>query len=155
MKAQFYKPIHIELSADGQNWILTESLKYEDSDGRLLTVPVGFKTDFASIPPLSTIGGLIIALGLVMRHFVWVSAILTLVGLVPVLLCNTLEKDDMLDAPATVHDWGYRVIRGRKSYWDRVFWRAMGATKRPIWKRTVLFTAVSLFGWLAWRRSRF
>jgi len=35
---------------DGRNWILTGTLVYETHDHERIAVPVGFETDFASIP---------------------------------------------------------------------------------------------------------
>ena len=48
---QFKNFVKVSPFADGNNWFLVEDLDYEVRDtGKIVTVPAGFVTDFASIP---------------------------------------------------------------------------------------------------------
>jgi hypothetical protein len=48
---QFKNFVKVSPFADGENWFLVEDLDYEVRDtGKIVTVPAGFVTDFASIP---------------------------------------------------------------------------------------------------------
>jgi len=142
---------------DGVNWRLEHDLIYQDSNGTIITVPAGFITDFASIPALNRIGLGVAAAGVLLANFNqhrpffhWLGHVLTVKGFWIVWISNSLMCDDLLDAPATVHDWGYRVLRGSKLHWDGVLYRAMRATKRPLWKRLIIWFNLVLFGWAAW-----
>jgi hypothetical protein len=48
---QFKNFVKVSSFADGENWFLVEDLHYEIRDtGKIVIVPKGFVTDFASIP---------------------------------------------------------------------------------------------------------
>lgn len=49
MKPSFHTVLVIQPDDDGKNWRLVEPFEYESSIGTI-SVPAGFKTDFASIP---------------------------------------------------------------------------------------------------------
>jgi len=49
MKGEFLTPLIVE-EVDGEEWFLESPLVYRDEDGSIYTAPIGFKTDFASIP---------------------------------------------------------------------------------------------------------
>jgi Protein of unknown function (DUF1353) len=150
MKPGFLTLISVTPLSDGVNWRLEHDLVYKDSDGKILTVPAGFITDFASIPPLARIAGYILTATIPLAYFYPVFYIPVAVAVGVALISDSLNGDDLLDAPATVHDYGYRVLRGNKIQWDGVFYRAMGATNRPMWKRLLLWGNVAAFGWTAW-----
>jgi hypothetical protein len=155
--SQFLTDLETTPLPDGVNHRLTAPLKFVDDDGVLYTVPVGFITDFASIPPLTRIGGYITLGGLVLLDIThgWPLTILAHVvlatGLFVVLISDQLNCDDQIDAPATLHDYGYRVARGNKLKWDALLFSALTAANRPAWKCWLITLNVILFGWGAWR----
>ena len=52
MAAEFLSDLWVHLS-DGDEWVLDQPLVYNsDILGKMITVPRGFKTDFASVPRL-------------------------------------------------------------------------------------------------------
>ena len=158
MQARFLTPIVVIPLDDGINWRLEHDLVFQDSDGTMVIVPAGFITDFASIPSISKIGLGIAAAGYGLSQFTaslphvhWVGHALAVFGCWCIWIADSLNRDDMLDAPATVHEVGYRVLRGSTSHWDGVLYRAMGATRRPMWKRLLIWGSVAAFGWSAWQ----
>jgi hypothetical protein len=156
--------------SDGISWRLNRHLKFEDDNGDLHVVHRSFVTDFASIPDLSKIasltllGCLPIALYASWTHFVcllaWICALIVC-GLFIGLVAYHFNHNDLLDAPAVLHDDGYRRPRlghwpstwRMKLYWDWVFLSAMKANGVSPFVRWSCYIAVSLFGWHAWRRK--
>lgn len=51
MKPSFHTPLDVEVLDDGRNYKLTSEFDYDSSIGTI-HIPVGFITDFASIPKL-------------------------------------------------------------------------------------------------------
>lgn len=43
-------PIKVEQFNDGQRWVTLEEITWADADGKIVTVPRWFVTDFASVP---------------------------------------------------------------------------------------------------------
>ena len=151
MEPKFLTEIHVTPLPDGINWRLSHELRYQDSDGQIYEVPAGFVTDFASIPPLARIAGWVLLVSIPAAHFFpWCYTVVAF-ALWVVMIADEFNSDDQLDAPATLHDYGYRVWRGKKLHWDGVLYRAMKATRRPVWKRLVIYYNVAIFGWLAWK----
>lgn len=139
---------------DGVRWKLNKSLVYVDDEGNLITVPAGFITDFASIPPLATIGGWVIIFA------VFLSRICPLTGwglfgfaLWVVMISDGMEHEGSWDAASCLHDWLYatRCRSFLKSNW--ILYRAMiakGGGWTILWKRVVIFLGVELGGYVAW-----
>ena len=134
-----YKPLD-----DGVNWVSTKRMRYVDPWGKLIIVPVGFKSDFASIPDLSRIALMVqLASGLCYEFF-WPWFF----GSIFVLACVVI-----FIAEEFLHDWMYRTRC--RSFW-KANWilflamNAKGAAKTPPWKRWLIFGAVTLGGYFAW-----
>lgn len=120
--------IKIELDYEHCTGTLLEPLTLQ-VDKVKVTVPKDFQTDFASIPKLF-----------------W----------------SFLSPIDRYTRAAIVHDWLYiyhKVIRTtdtkestitRKEA-DDIFYKLMGRDKVPDWKRKILWSAVRLFGYPAWK----
>jgi hypothetical protein len=131
-------------------------------NGFVHCVEKGFVTDFASIPSLARIGsglmlaGVIFGLTLSGRGIPWVGKLalaLVLLGFVICWLSDDLNCDPLLDAPATLHDHGYRRPHlgfTLKFYWDWILFCAMRANGEPLWKCWLVWFNVTVFGWLAW-----
>jgi len=164
MKPHFITDLAATPLADGVNWRLDSDLGYCDRHGNLHRVPAGFVTDFASIPDLDRIGILVMVAGYGISYWScfglrWLDAIgvpLMLAGILVVWLAPALIRDDRLDAPATLHDNGYRRPHlGRtpwrmKFYWDALLLQAMRANGVAAWKAWLIWFNVALFGWGAW-----
>lgn len=166
--------ICVQPQADGTNWLLARTLEYRDGQGTIRTTPAGFVTDFASIPPLSTLAGIVLCLVLPLfgwgcwKHLlwlIWACLPFLLFGLFVVLIAYSLNCDVRLDGPATQHDYGYRVKREQEHYetamWsvrgklaaDFLFLEAMKASGVGRWKRWVVFFNVFAFGWGAYHND--
>lgn len=165
MNPHFVTKLHCHPLPDGNFWRLDAPLKFMDSRGDLHLAPKGFRTDFASIPPLSTIAGIISAIVLILcgvsiyyriNWLMLVCMVLTAIVHAVIIISESLTCDDQLDAPAVIHDDGYSRPRlGRSSwrmkfYWDNLLLEAMCATKRPLWKRQLIYWNVTFFGWGTW-----
>lgn len=92
--------------------------------GYTVTIPAGFPTDFASVPRLP---------------FAFLLA------------------GDTGHYAAVVHDWIYSgrfaACRSRRLA-DDVLVEALAATGVPVWRRGLMWWAVRIFGWRAWRRGQ-
>lgn len=133
--------------ADYAHWKLTQPLKYQDGRGDIHVVHKGFISDFATIPPLDFIAGLALCLltpfycGFAWLHWVapmlWLSPVV-LAGFFVVLNAHWFNDNELLDAPAVLHDDGYRKPRlgswtsrvKMKLYWDRLLLEAMLSVRR-------------------------
>ncbi len=122
-----------------------------------ISVPTGFYTDFASIPPLSKIAVVVFALA-------WLIGQISVSMYVPVLcvkvfalfvayIAYDLCNDNRLDAPATVHDWLYSVQIYPRSMCDGILLEAMLANGVEKWKAYVVWLNVRMGGWHAWRQD--
>jgi hypothetical protein len=138
---------------DGVNWRVTRDLVFNDSNGAHIVVPTGFVTDFASIPPLARIAGYVLTVAIPVAHYRPAAWAVVAFGLFVVLISDYLNGDTQLNAPGALHDYGYRVARGRKLVWDFILYRAMTATDRPLWKKLLVAGNVVVFGWVAWWKS--
>ena len=134
MSSSFKTPLIVSPMPDGRNWRLFKSFIYHISSKYsqdCVTVPEGFITDFASIP--------------------W-------------LFWTFLPYWGKYGKAAVVHDYLYQThvfdtseftcdVLDRKRA-DDIFYEAMlvGGTKP--WKAKIMYKAVRLFGWLAWRKRR-
>lgn len=170
MSARFITKLEVTPLPDGINWRLAHDLKFIDARGDLHKVPAGFVTDFASIPDLDRVGVVVASIGATVLavgsnlygaggklHWLDLAGILLFIaGFAIIWICPDLNRDDQLDAPATLHDEGYRRPRyGRgawllKFYWDWILFQAMRANREPLWKCWLIWFNVAAFGWLAW-----
>ena len=53
---------------------------------------------------------------------------------------------------AVIHDFLYQTHRRTRKEADNIFYEAMLVSGTKEWKATVMYWAVRVFGWLAWRR---
>lgn len=152
---QFLTPLRVTPLADGVRWVLDADLVYVDPDGQLITVPAGFTTDFASIPPLATAGGWgVMAAVWLARWFPLAGWPLFCAAWWVILQADGFEHEGTWDAASCLHDWLY-ASRGRGFFAaNRLLYVAMaarGGGRTAAWKRWVIWQAVNLGGWVAWR----
>lgn len=102
---------------DADEWQLTHPLHYHDAVHQLIVVPAGFRTDLASVPRAPVV--------------YWLTG-------------NTAHR------AAVVHDFLCRVnyVQGLITWAEaaHVFRRAMRAENVPLWRSTMMFLAVRIFG---------
>lgn len=166
---QFLNELEVTPLSDGEHWRLEHGLNYLDARGELHCVPAGFVTDFASIPSLAKLGltGLILGLlvmvcGALDQTYGWFNFGFGMfaLGCLVIWLSDDFEDDDRLDAPATLHDNGYRRPRlgakpwRMKFYWDWILFQAMRVNGIELWKCCIVWLAVAGFGWWAWHSDR-
>jgi len=154
----FLTPLVATPLPDGKNWRVHHELQFRDPAGNLHVVHAGFITDFASIPSLARIGAGIMLAGFALSVFGFChcSFVMAGLGFAIAWLADDLNGDDRIDAPATLHDNGYRRARlGRsawlmKFYWDWILFTALRANGEPLWKCWLIWFNVAAFGWFAW-----
>jgi len=110
--------------ADGRTWVLLSKFGYgvgDEGSNDQITVPLGFQTDFASIP----------------RPF-WV----------------VLPKWGKYGNAAVIHDWLYWEQGRSRANADAVLAEGMAVFGVSSLVRYTIYTAVRLFGGLAWYRNQ-
>ncbi len=149
--SSFTSPLIVTPLPDGVNWKLVEEFDYhvgaEESDD-VIHVPKGFVTDFASVPQLLiTLIGIAVATAGYILGFPW----LFILGVIFVFVSVQLPKSGSYGKAAVIHDYIYQAhIRTRKEA-DDIFREAMGVLLVSTWKIFLMYWAVRLSGWLAWR----
>jgi hypothetical protein len=145
-----YKPLD-----DGVNWISTKRMKYIDPWGKQIAVPIGFKSDFASIPDLSRIALMVqLASGFCFEFFwPWFFGSIFVLACVVIFIAEEFLHEGTWDAQAFLHDYMFRTRC--RSFW-KANWilflsmNAKGAAKTPLWKRWLIFGGVAIGGYFAW-----
>ena len=156
MKNEFLTELLVADLGDGWR-ILTGELKYVDERGVLWTVPVGFKTDFASVPSLARWFCFPLALcQLIARLWLPEFYLLELFCLWVIFVAEWLE-DSTTDSIAAVHDFLYKTKPVSRWQADAILFQGMfatGAPHNPMWKRCLFWFNVRCFGWVPWRTDR-
>jgi hypothetical protein len=156
-EARFLTKLLVTPWSDGNQWVVCDELKFLDMNGNVHVVHSGFVTDFASIPSLARLGATVMLLATALLPWAgWSALALLALGFVIAWLDPVLNGDELLDAPAVLHDEGYRRKRlGNTSwllkfYWDWILFQAMRANGCPLWKCWLIWFNVAAFGWFAW-----
>ena len=127
IKSTFTTPLEVEY-VDGRNWKVTQEFDYildwENKEDRVIRVPVGFLTDFASIPKI--LWNLLPPTGTY--------------GKAAVIHDYLYKNGGRVPCPNCVGD-----VYTRKQC-DGIFYDAMGVLGTPEWKRKVMYRAVRMFG---------
>jgi hypothetical protein len=155
MQNHFLSKLSCSPLADGVRWRLERDLHYIAPDGRVVIVPRGFVTDFASIPPLATIGGAVMLLGWLLSLLNPVFLLIVIAAWFVVMLASQMESCGTYDAAAVVHDYLYTTQTMFRWQADWVLFKAMiapGAGRTVFWKRAVIYFFVRLGGWVAWHK---
>jgi len=153
----FITELDVSPRPDGVNWVLKHPLRYIDPDGNYITIPAGFVTDFASIPPLSTIAGWVHFVALLGFLFVsqWFMLLMAFAWWV-IMLADSFEHEGTWDHASALHDWLFatRLRSFTESNW--LLFKAMrahGGGRTALWKRIVIWLGVALGGWVAWQND--
>lgn len=127
---KFLTALRVEKQPDGQ-WKLIDPLRYRTD---LLIPQFDFPNDVIEAP----------------RDFV------TDFASIPQIVQSLISADGPWDAPAVLHDLGYRTQRAgiTRFNWDCVLWEAMGVEQVVLWKRVAIFAAVRLFGGIPWNENK-
>lgn len=122
--SEFTEILLVSPLADGKTWVIQKEFTYYvgelDSD-ETVTVPLGFQTDFASVPPV----------------FRWL-----------------IPRWGKYGKAAIIHDYCYWEQRYTRERSDQIFREAMGVLGVARWKMFLMYQAVRLFGWWAWRANQ-
>jgi hypothetical protein len=117
----FLSKLVVEASDDQRTATLVRPLIYESNLlGSDVIVPVGFSTDFASVPQL---------------------------------LWNIVPPLGRYGDAAIVHDYLYRTQTTDRATADAIFLEAMEAKGCRWTQSRLIYYAVRLFGWHAWREN--
>jgi hypothetical protein len=122
--SKFTEILTVSPLADGKTWVTRKEFGYDigkEGSGNTINVPIGFMTDFASIPrPL------------------WAF----------------LPKWGKYGNAAVIHDYCYwEQSRSRKEA-DEIFREAMGVLQVSPCKIRLMYWAVRLFGYFAWKGNK-
>ena len=130
--SSFTTRLEVSPEPDGRHWRLLRTFGYDvghkDSAERI-TVPAGFKTDFASSPP----------------QIWWLIPPWGKYGKAAVVHDCLYQNQGYLS-----HDTLLRHLRTRK-WCDSVFLEAMEVLGVTPWRRRLMYWGVRIFGGLAWR----
>lgn len=155
MTNQFLKRPAYKPQPNGVDWNLTQSMKYVDPQGKLIIVPAGFQTDFASIPDLSRIGFFFFVVFCALAQFFnpWIFYALAIFPAWVVWISESFLHEGTWDDQSALHDYLYATrCRG---FWmsNWILFKAMaarGGVVTPFWKRCIIFGGVTVGGYLAW-----
>ena len=122
--SRFTNILIVSPMADGKRWIIRSDFGYDVSEkgsGESINVPVGFKTDFASVPRL-----------------LW--------GMIP--------RWGRYGNAAVVHDYCYwsQIYTRKRS--DEIFKEGMVVLQVSSLLRNIIYYAVRIFGFMAWRKNK-
>jgi len=168
--SSFTTPLVVSPLPDGRRWRLVRSFSYHIGSKYskdIIKVPMGFVTDFASVPQM--IIAIIGLICIVLAYYLSAPWLLWL-GVAIVLLILSIPYWGKYGKAAVVHDYLYQFLRwmlkqpqhkplfdrlyyakdNPRKFADDVFLEAMlvGGTKP--WKAKAMYRAVRLVGWLAW-----
>lgn len=121
--AQFDGTLTLTPLPDGRRWKIHEGFSYETDGGAVIEVPAGFVTDLASVPRI---------------------------------LWNIFPPFGTYIRAAVIHDKLYADHRAglghySRAYADAVLLEAMADDNVSRWQRRIIWIAVRLGGWAAWR----
>ena len=145
---------------NSNRWVVTEEIRYLDPEGNLIVVPVGFETDFASVPSLARIFGallaLLIVLGRIFESLKWICLACAFLCWLVVMMAEWLENSGT-DEIAAVHDWIYGTRCRPRWKGDWILYCGMdakGATRNGKAKSFLFWLNVRMAGWWPWIQDK-
>jgi hypothetical protein len=140
---------------DGSDWAMAGELRFQLPDGRIITVPCGFKTDLASIPPLGVVGGSLMAIAYALAIFCtsWAD-LLILVGFLICLASAYLKAYGKYTYSAVLHDWLFRTHLLPFTECNKVLLVAMRSENTAPWERFLIWFNVQAFGYGIYRSDK-
>jgi hypothetical protein len=121
--SRFTEILSVSPAPDGRNWVIVKDFGYdvgEKDSGETIDVPIGFVTDFASVP----------------RPLWWFAPRWGLYG-----------------NAAVIHDFCYWDQKYKRRRSDDIFREGMEVLGVSKLKTLLLYYAVRVFGWTAWRAN--
>jgi hypothetical protein len=112
---------------DGKRWLLISPFQYH-----IGTYPAKFESDIITVPEM----------------FVHDFAS------IPKFLHFILSPTGPYAKAAVIHDYLYRTQTYSRKRADIIFMEGMVVLEVPKWQRVVVYRAVRLFGWNAWRKNK-
>jgi hypothetical protein len=152
--SSFTEPLHVEPLENGKDWKLLAPFDYHIGyleSVQVITVPVDFITDFASIPTelISILGLFAIIIG----QYYSILWLFTL-GLVAEVAAGSMPRWKRYGKAAVIHDYLYYTQNLSRHMSDVIFLEAMKVLKINGLERTMMYFAVRSFGWLGILRKR-
>lgn len=147
MRAGFLNQLVVSPLPDGRRWQLQCNLFWRWRDGSQEVVPVGTVTDFASVPDLAWLFGVVagVAHGLGWAWLFWPA-------LGVILMAHRLQDDERIDGPATFHDQDYKLRTKPRWLADWHLVVRMRVNRVARWKCFLYWINLRLFGWIVWYR---
>lgn len=159
-KLVFLNELKISPKSNTKDWTVLEAFEWESKDRTHVAVPVGFVTDFASIPNLVPLCALLIWFsGWSIKLFpqLWIqviAAVLFTLSWMLILVSDRLRPWGKYGKAAVVHDYLYRAqIYSRKRCDDYLF-EGMVDTCTAKWQRGVIYFFLRLGGWVVFNRYK-
>ena len=148
MDKPFPLPLKVTPDRASRWWTLDAPFDYRSPFG-LVTCNPGFKTDFATIPPVNVVGAVAAIIGYLL---VW--AWLFWLGMALCLIAHKLLHTGSYTRAAVVHDKIYSTHQFTRAQCDATLYEGMKDSGTAFWKRILIWGNVRLFGWLFWNRTR-
>ena len=150
--SSFTTPLIITPLSDGRNFKLIEEFDYDVGvlgSGDTIHVPKGFVTDFASIPhvPIALLGLVAVFLGNWLGN-IWLS----ILGACIIFCIVQLPNAGKYGKAAVLHDRIYQTHSRTRREADSIFKEAMLVSGTLPITAFVIWLAVRLFGFWAWRK---
>lgn len=73
---------------------------------------------------------------------------------VPRIFWSILPPDGQYAQSAVLHDFLYSVQKYSRKRCDQIFLESMKVLKVSLWRRAIIYRAVRMFGWLAWKMQK-
>ena len=148
--SSFTTPLVVSPLPDGRRWKLVFQFRYHVGKryGRdVIAVPMGFVTDFASIPQLliGIIGSIAILAGY-FKDITW----LLLAGVAITLLAIIFSRWGKYGKAAVVHDYLYLMKTRTRKAADGIFREGMLVLRVNMIQVFLMYWSVRAFGWPAW-----
>ena len=122
--SQFTTPLVVE-HLDGRLWELRENFEYH------LVYPAKNQSDIIQVPESFRMD----------------------FASIPRIFWAILPPTGLYGKAAVIHDWLYRTQYYSRKRADIIFLEGMEVLGVPKWKRVVMYRAVRVFGWNAWRKN--
>jgi len=140
---------------DGVNFRLNGILRATLPDGSHVTVPDGFKTDLASVPPLGVVGGIIMALGyLLSKLLALVGGPIVLLGFLICIASAYIKAYGKFTYSAVFHDWMFKTHHFSFTVSNWFFLLAMKGEHTALWVRSLMWFNVQVFGFKIYKNDK-
>ena len=89
------------------------------------------------------------------KNFVKVpKGFITDLASIPRVFWSIFPPDGNYTQAAVLHDYLYQMNLFIRKECDGIFLQAMKILKVPLWKRSVMYSALRMFGWICWEKRR-